>query len=545
MKLAAIYTRVSSNHQKDTQSIESQVANLLEYAQQEAYQVPPEWIFRDQGYSGSILKRPGLDKIRDLAAEQELEALLVYAPDRLSRNYAYQMILIEELNNEGVAVIFRNSPPSDSPESVLFLQFQGMIAQYERALITERTRRGKRHKAKLGLVSVLSAAPYGYHYIKKTEQTHAYYQIFDSEASIVRDIYTFYTQNFWTIGKITQWLNEQKIPTRTGKSWWGRSAVWAILSNPAYKGKACFGKTKQVERKKMTKALRQKGGYSPYLGSHQKTPRTEWIEIDVPAIINSHSFELAQEQLDKNKRFAKGRTKVRTLLQGMMICKNCGYAFHRTSGQTSKGKIYYYRCTGSENHRFEEGRKCDNRPIRQDYLDQLVWNHLIDLLENPQLIELEINKRAQQAQEADPLNRRKEKLLNENKKLQKRIDKLLDAYQEDLLPLNELRKRMPLLRKRKATLEAELKSLQAKGLYAQNNPQASQNMEKFLRQLKVGANKMPIEDKQKVLRLLVKDIIVDDDSIRINHCIKIKGETEGGKENNYLSRRGSHTCKMG
>jgi len=96
---------VSSEQQKEAQTIESQVSNLLEFAELKHYQVPPEWVFRDEGYSGSILERPGLDKIRDLAAEQQLEAVLIYAPDRLSRNYAYQMILIEELNNRWCTII--------------------------------------------------------------------------------------------------------------------------------------------------------------------------------------------------------------------------------------------------------------------------------------------------------------------------------------------------------------------------------------------------------------------------------------------------------
>lgn len=250
MKLAAIYTRVSSGHQKEAQTIESQVSNLLEYAEQEAYQVPPEWIFRDEGYSGSILKRPGLDKIRDLAADQQLEAVLIYAPDRLSRNYAYQMILIEEFNNQGVEVVFRNNPKSDSPESALLLQFQGMIAEYERGLIKERSRRGKRHKAKSGSVNVLSNAPYGYRYVRKTENTEAYYEIIDAQAQIVQQVYHYYTEKFWSIRAIVRWLNKQNIPTRSGKFNWERSTVWAMLRNPAYMGKACFGKSRPTQRKK-------------------------------------------------------------------------------------------------------------------------------------------------------------------------------------------------------------------------------------------------------------------------------------------------------
>lgn len=539
MKLAAIYTRVSSDQQKEAQTIESQVSNLLEFAEKKHYQVPPEWVFRDEGYSGSILERPGLDKIRDLAAEQQLEAVLIYAPDRLSRNYAYQMILMEELNNQGVEVVFINSPQSDSPESALLLQFQGMIAEYERALIRERSRRGKRHKAKSGVVNVLSGAPYGYRYVKKTEFTSAYYEVIEQQAKAVQAIYRLFTEECWAIGKIGRWLEEQQILTRTGRTKWDRSVIWAILRNPAYMEKACFGKTKTTQRKKITRKLRQKGGYSARNSAHERTPKSEWIAIDVPAIIEGYTFDLAQEQLQKNKQFATRRTIEHTLLKGMMVCKHCTHAYYRTSTRTSKKKIYYYRCLGSDAWRYEKGRKCDSKPIRQDYLDEVVWQHLIGLLENPALIGQEINRRAQLAAANDPLKKRKERLSKEQGKIQKSMDKLLDAYQEHLLPISELRKRMPSLRKRQATLEAELKNLEAKELYLENNQSTIENIEDFLRQLRLKASNLSMETKQKVLRLLVKEIVVDYDAIKINHCIQLKGRSVGENNKSYLLRRES------
>jgi len=533
MKLAAIYTRVSSDQQKEAQTINSQIAALMEYSDKEGYQVPKEWVFRDESYSGSVLKRPGLDRIRDLAAERQLEAVLIYAPDRLSRNYAYQVILIEELTAQGVEVIFMNAPEGDSPEAALLLQFQGMIAQYERALILERSRRGKRHKAKSGSVNVLGGAPYGYRYVKKTEYTAAYYEIIDSQAEVVREIYRLYTEELRSIGGITRWLDKQGILTRKGKSRWDRSTIWAMLRNPAYMGKACFGKTQSVARKKVTRPLRQKGGYSARCSAKRETPKEEWIEIPVPAIISEQTFELAQERLQKNKQLAARRTKVPTLLQGMLVCSHCGYSYYRTSTKTSKRKIYYYRCLGSDDYRYKNGRICQSRPIRQDYIDQVVWQHLIKLLENPQLIHDEIRKRTEQAAAADPLNLRKQKLLKEKTRLQKSIDKLLDAYQEHLLPLGELRKRMPSLRKRQATLDAELKSLEANALFQEQNKTTILNIESFLEHLRVTADKLTIENKRKILQLLVNEILVAEDAIIINHSIKFKGGAGGESKDCY------------
>jgi len=159
MNSIALYARVSSDRQKEEKTIASQTVALIERAQQMAYLAPKEWIFEDEGYSGTVLVRPGLERLRDLAATGQIEAVLIYSPDRLSRKYAYQVLLIEEFARQGVEVILIKSPQAQTPEQHLLLQFQGMIAEYERAQIAERTRRGKRHRAKSGSVNVLSGAP--------------------------------------------------------------------------------------------------------------------------------------------------------------------------------------------------------------------------------------------------------------------------------------------------------------------------------------------------------------------------------------------------
>ena len=243
MKAAALYARVSSEKQKEEQTIGSQTEALKEYAQANGYMVVPEWIFQDEGYSGAILKRPDLERLRDLAAEGQIETILVYSPDRLSRRYAYQVLLMEEFARHGVETVFIKSPQASTPEEQLLVQFHGMIAEYERAQIAERTRRGKKHRAKTGSVNVLSGAPYGYRYVKKSETSAAYYEIVEEEAAIVREVYRWYTEEALSIGQIHRRLNTLGVETRRGKSTWDRSTVWAILRNPAYQGTACFGKT--------------------------------------------------------------------------------------------------------------------------------------------------------------------------------------------------------------------------------------------------------------------------------------------------------------
>ena len=138
---------VSSNQQKEQQTIQSQTAALVEYAKTHEYIIPSAWQFQDDGYSGATLVRPGLEAIRDLAATGQITAVLVYSPDRLSRKYAYQVVLAEEFARAGVELVFLQAPSGATAEDQLLLQFQGMIAEYERAQIAERSRRGKRHRA--------------------------------------------------------------------------------------------------------------------------------------------------------------------------------------------------------------------------------------------------------------------------------------------------------------------------------------------------------------------------------------------------------------
>ena len=246
MKPAVIYARVSSDKQKEEHTIASQTEALRGFALQQGFSVPDEWVIEDEGYSGATLVRPGLERVRDLAAEGQIDAVLVYSPDRLSRKYAYQVLLIEELARHNVETVFIKEPQTATAEDQLLLQFQGMIAEYERAQIVERSRRGKRHRAKTGCINVLSGAPYGYRYVRKTDAAEAYYAVIESEGEVVRDVFELYAKELWSIGAIARHLNQRGVPTRFGRGPWERSTIWGMLRNPAYQGTACFGKTERV-----------------------------------------------------------------------------------------------------------------------------------------------------------------------------------------------------------------------------------------------------------------------------------------------------------
>src|ERR1700686_3626168 len=520
-KPAAIYARVSSDRQKENHTIASQTAALVEYAQKNGYSVPPEWVFEDEGYSGAILVRPGLERLRDLAAEGQIAAVLVYSPDRLSRKYAYQVLLNEELSRCGVELMFLKAPAGTTPEDQLLVQFQGMIAEYDRAQIAERCRRGKKHMAHQGGVNVLSGAPFGYRYVKKSDTSAAFYEVVEAEAKVVRMVFETYTQQGLSINAIARMLNDRQIATRTGKGRWERSTVWGMLRNPAYRGTACYGKTELRPRQRITRPLRQRRGLPSRDSAGSERPRVEWIEVPVPALVSEEMFVLAQEQLEKNKRHSPRRTMEPTLLQGMLVCEQCGYGLYRTSTHTSKQTLNYYRCIGSDGYRRLNGPVCTNRPIRQDYLDQFVWSEIMRLLDDPGLIQTEIDRRREAAQKADPLRKREEELLREQARLEKSSERLVTAYQEGLLTLPQLRQRMPPLQKQRQAVESELQSLRMAAVDEAKYLQLAENMAVFSSKLRVRAEALDIAVRQQILRLLVKEVLVGVDTITLRHSIPI------------------------
>ena len=556
---AAIYTRVSSDRQKESDTIASQTAALVEYAKAHGYAVPPEWIFQDEGYSGASLVRPGLEALRDLAAQGQITTVLIYSPDRLSRKYAYQVLLGEELSRCGVEVVFLKSPAGSSPEDQLVVQFQGMIAEYERAQIAERSRRGKRYRAQQGVVNVLSGAPYGYQYMRKTDTSAAYYEVIESEAGVVRMVFRMYTQQGLSINAIARSLNKRGISTRTGKTRWERSVVWAMLRNPAYEGKACYGKTEQSPRQRITRPLRQKNGISHRTNCHRERPRADWIEVSVPALVSKETFALAQEQLTKNKHHSLRRTIEPTLLQGMLVCQQCGYALYRCSTRTSKRKLYYYRCLGADAYRRLKGALCRNRPVRSDYLDKFVWDQIVCLLEDGTLMQAEIDRRKETARNTDPRRQRNEALRNEQARLGKNVERLVTAYQEGLLNLEQLRQRLPELNKKSQAVESELRSLEMAAMDQTKYLQLAESLEGFRTKLRVRAKTLDVGERQQILRLLVKEILVDANSLTIRHSIPIPQISPGSsnaqppnsvpsgtsQKPHYLLRSGSNYSTLG
>ncbi len=405
----ALYARVSSAQQTDEQTIASQLAALEARVAQDGLRLEPDHRFADAGYSGATLVRPALEGLRDAVAAGALDRVYVHSPDRLARRYAYQVLLIDEFRRVGVEIVFLNRAIGLSAEDDLLLQVQGMVAEYERAKILERSRRGKRHAARQGAVSVLSGAPYGYRYIAKRDGGGvARYAIAAEKAQVVRSIFQWIGRDRISIGEVCRRLRRQGHAAPRGKPSWDRTTVWGLLKNPAYAGMAAFGKTRSGPRPARLRPVR---------GSREQPRRAdgvcdvapaEWLGVPVPALIDRPLFEAVQEQLAENRRRSRqGARGQRYLLQGLLVCRRCGYAYYgkAISLRAAKGRqrdYAYYRCCGSDAYRFGGQRVCANAQVRTDRLDAAVWREVAQLLRDPGRIAAEYTRRLVQAQQRGP-----------------------------------------------------------------------------------------------------------------------------------------------
>ena len=530
-RVAAIYARVSSERQRQEQTIASQTAALRELAEQRELLVPEEFIFEDDGFSGASLQRPALERLRDRAFDGCFEVVLCHAPDRLARRYAYQVVLLEELARGGIEVVFSKEPErSGSPEDELLRQFQGMIAEYERAQIAERCRRGKLHRARAGAVSVLGHAPYGYRYVKRSEHADAFYEIDELEAPIVREIFARYVEQRESIVQIARALTEQGVPTRTGTPHWGSSTIWAILRNPAYTGLAAYGRRRVTgAAAKPMRVTRQRGRHSGRSAYEHVGPE-HWLRIPVPALITEEQHALAQQLLARNSRLSPRNTRQPSLLQGILVCRECGHSYYRSSTRSKAGNVHhYYRCSGADGFRRPEGRVCAARHVRIEEIDEPVWTQVLALLQNPDLIKAEIERRLQTLRAEHPASHRRDGLQRDLSRAQNALRRLIDGYQEQLITLEELRARSSELRKREATLGAELDGLDTELHDAETYLKLTETLDAFRARLSANAEQLTIEQRQEIVRLVVREVLLGDDDITVRHSIPFPtGDQPGG-----------------
>ena len=385
IKLIAVYARVSTARQEEEKTIETQLSTVREFAKENGYTIVKEYI--DEGWSGDILVRPQLDQLRQDAKEKIWEGVLAYDPDRLARRYSYQELVMDELREAGINVLFVTTPVPRNGEEKILQGVKGLFAEYERAKIAERFRLGKLRVVKEG--HVISSAPYGYTYVPRKDKEHGYYKINEAEARVVRKIFSWVGNEGLTIRRIVRRLSENHIEPRRGKrSVWSTGTLCRILRNEAYIGDAYFGKTFKVVPEHPLKTERYRKNKK---SSTRPKPRSEWIRIPVPAIINKELFQIVQEKLKTNFELSKRNQKYSYLLTGKIWC-TCGYRCNGNMRRNSKKS--YYRCMQRQ-HTFPLPPSCHEKGINGTVADKLVWEKLVNLMSSPELLIKQVKRWAE------------------------------------------------------------------------------------------------------------------------------------------------------
>jgi site-specific DNA recombinase len=514
----AIYARVSSEQQSEAKTIESQLADLRAKVTTAGEILPVEQEFIDNGYSGATLIRPALERLRDVIAAGGIDRLYVHCPDRLARNYAHQVLLLDEFTRAGVEVVFLNREVGQTPEDQLLLQVQGMIAEYERAKILERSRRGKRHAAQVGTVSVLSCAPYGYRYVSRQESgSEARFDIVLEEARVVRQIFEWIGRDRCTIGEVQRRLTQAKEPTRTGKTVWDRKTIWGILKNPAYKGEAAFGKTHLEPLHPRLRAQRGRSLQPRRAYSTQNVPSEQWIRIPVPALIDAALFDVVASQLQENQQRARIQQRgARYLLQGLIVCACCGYAYYgkpiSPSARKGHERSYaYYRCIGSDAYRFGGVRLCWNKQLRTDLVDEAVWKEVCRLLEEPERLAQAYRKRLLPKEGPSELHG----LEGHLGRLRQGLTRLIDSYTEGLIDKTEFEPRITRMRERIKQLEEHQQQLRDEAGLEQELRLILGRLEDFTSRVKEGLHSADWSTRREIIRALVKRVEIDQEQVRV------------------------------
>lgn len=519
----AIYARVSTQRQAQAQTIEQQLERLQAYVQQEDWSLPEENIFRDDGYSGSGLNRPGLDRLRDRVVAGEIDQVLLTAPDRLARNYVHQMVLLEEFEKNGCQVTFLDRPMSQDPHDQLVLQIRGAVAEYERTLIADRMRRGRQSKYRAGILLPWTQIPYGYQILPDHPRDPAGVQIQVAQAAIIREIFNFYLQEDTSLYGVVQHLHEMQVPSPKGEVYWNTATVRGILTNPAYCGKVYANRTHSVKPRCRRSATHPVGKPAE---SHTTLPEETWMPVaNIPGIISSEQLEEAKVKLSRNKQFARRNNSAHDyLLRALVSCGVCNLSC--TARQLNPGYTYYV-CRGKDTRiNSHLAQRCPARFIPATQLDELVWNDICGVMLHPEIITLALQQAQNGAWLPQELQARRENLRKAKNALQNQLDRLTEAYLNGVIPLPEYQRRRSELEHRQQGLEEQEQQLTRQVDRQKELAGLRDSVNQFSQRIRVGLEHATFEQKRKLVELLIDRVVVKDGDVEIRYVIPTSSESE-------------------
>jgi len=504
--------------QEREQTIGSQLAAVTRYAEERGFHTAPALTYTDEGHSGTQLDRPALDELRDHGREGRFDVVVVLCPDRLARKYAYQVLLIEELRRAGVEIHFCERPITDSPDDQLLLQIQGAIAEYERAKIVERARRGRLHRARMGELSP-GRLPYGYARSAKRYGGDGTIRIDENEAAMVRQLFRWYAEEGVSLYNLLRKLDRSEWKPRSGAEAWSPTTVLRMLRCEWYIGTAYYNRTKSSRNDRKPVSER---------------PRSEWIEVAVPPLIEPPLFERVQQRIQENRRFARRRLKYEGvyLLKGLLKCGVCGRAYvgsGRSSPRDPGGEhIYHYYLCSRGNAPFRDGvrGRCTNDRLRAAGANEAVWTTVRDLLLDSDALAAELAVWAQQTT-TTPADQtiRTQKAEARLQELTQQRDRLTDAYQIGALALDLFRTRVHAVEEKRVAAELALLEVRATRMELDLAHSRVHDAQQFASTLTARLLDADFDTQQTILRLLVERVVVNGQNLEIHLAIPVSSNS--------------------
>ena len=510
---AAVYARVSTTRQAQAQTIEQQLDRLRAAVAERGWELDEQHVYRDDGYSGARLGRPGLDRLRDHAALADLDVVLVTAPDRLARNYVHQVLLIEELAGRGCRVEFLDRPMSSDPHDQLLLQIRGAVAEYERTLITERMRRGRQAKLRAGTLLPWTTPPFGYRLDPERPRDAAAVRVEPGEAVLVAQLFDWYLEPGATVYRLARRLTELGVATRRGQPRWNAASVRWMLRNPAYAGRALTNRTRVAPARQRKSAMLPAG---PGI-SHAPRPPEDWIEVPVPPIVPEDTFAEVQAKLDANQQSAARNTRHEYLLRALVSCGTCRLS---CGARQSAAGYRYYLCHGrTDALRAAQGQRCHSRYIPAGQLDELVWADLCALLTDPAQVTHALRRARGGAWLPQELQARQQTTRQVLGQLDRQQQRLLDAYLAEVIALPELERKRQELDRRRDTLLAQQRQLEATAQQRLELAAVGNGIEAFCQTIRAGLATATFPQRRQLAELLIDRVIVTGDQVEIRYVL--------------------------
>jgi site-specific DNA recombinase len=519
----AIYMRVSTNRQTQAQTIEQQLELLQRHLELQGEPRLTENVFRDDGYSGANLNRPGLDRLRDRVKDGTLDRVLITSPDRLARNYVHQMVLVEEWERSGCKVEFLDRPMSQDPHDQLLLQIRGAVAEYERVLIAERMRRGRQMKLKAGALLPWTVPPYGYRSAPDRPRDPAGVQIEPAEGAIVQGLFARYLEDKGTLLTLAKYLLQLSLPSPRGNQRWSAASLRGLLINPVYIGKLYIGRSRSRPARIRRSATHPLG--NPAHGQ-DPTPAEAWTLVGtVPALVSQEDFDRVQAKLALNKRQAARNNKShRYLLRALVSCGACQSA---CIARTTNGGLRYYICRCQAQPIYSQhDQRCHARCIPAQQLDALVWEDLCQLITQPDYIVDALQRARGGHWLPQHLQSRKQALRKAQAGISQQLERLTDAYLMAIIPLAEYQRRRSELEQKSQVLEAQVKELGAQVDRQAELVQLGSSIEDFCRRIQAGLADATFEQKRTLVELLIDRVLVANGEVEIRYVVPTHPRSE-------------------